>query len=453
MFHPVKRAALPLLSLLERTEIGRKALRVLRAANAVAHGFRGERISLRAAALTYVTLFSLVPLASVSLGLLHLIDAGTFEARLRSVAFTVLAPGIHDDVRAFFDNFLRAAGSSAVGTVGFLVLLISAGTLLRNLDGSLNDLWNVRRRRPFLKRVVLYAAILVLGPVLTAVTLIGSGVAESALRHSLPVFAPLVLALGPAVLVIAALTSLYLYAPNAPVRPRSAIFGGVAAGLGWELARHVYASFAAGAFRYNPLYGALGAAPLFLMWIYVSWLLVLFGARLAYALDALNLRGLSATHSGHPRARELLAARVVQAATLAQLRGETPPLRRELAHRLRVADGFLAETLDQLEAAGLVELGWQGGVRPAGNPEELTLADISRAVGGIGAHLDEPSLQEWHEGDFSELQSLFQKADARAMELLRQMTWQELAELPSSPPTQRNPIIPEQEARQAAQNR
>lgn len=373
---------------------------------------------------------------------MHLIDATSFEEHLRTLTYTVLAPGIREDSAAFFDQFLRAAGSTAVGSLGFVVLLISAATLLRNLDGALNDLWNVRRRRAFLKRVVLYTAILILGPVLAALTLAGSGLARQTLEESAPIVAPLVLALGPVVLVVAALTLLYLYAPNAEVRLKSAVIGGVGAGLGWELARHLYAAFAAGAFRYNPVFGALGAAPLFLMWIYVSWLLVLFGARLAYALDAISFRGLAAVTRGHPRAREILGARIIQAATRALLRGENPPVRRELAQRLRVADEFLSETLDQLAAAGLVELGWQGGVQPAGNPDSLTLADISRAVGGVSAHLDEPSLREWQEEDFSDLHVLFQKADVRSVELLEKISWRELAHLASEgPATDQNPVL------------
>lgn len=424
---PLPRHLQRFVAALDRTELGRRGLKVLRAANAVAHGFRGERISLRAAALTYITIFSLVPLVSVTLGLAHSLDSSRFEARLRAVTFTVLAPGLRDESIAFFNHFLRAAGSSAAGGLGFIVLLVSAGTLLRNLDGSLNDLWNVRRRRPIYKRVVLYGAILVLGPVLTGVTLLGSRLAEQTLERWFPALASYLLVLGPPVLVILALAFLYLYAPNAPVRLRSACIGALGAGLSWELARHLYAAFAAGAFRYNPVYGVLGAAPLFLAWIYVSWLLVLFGARLAYALDAVTLRGLAAVTRGHPRARELLAAHVIQVATLAQLRGEHPPLRRELASRWRVADAFLGETLDQLAAAQLIELGWQGGVRPAGDPDTHTLADISRAVGGVGAHLDEPALREWQEHDFAEIQRLFNDADSLAIGRLGHMTWRELA--------------------------
>lgn len=430
------------LASLEGTPSGRRIGKVLRAANAVAHGFRGERISLRAAALTYVTIFSLVPLLSVALGLVHLIDASSFESHLRALTFTVLAPGIREDSAAFFDAFLRAAGSTAVGSVGFGMLLVSAATLLRNLDGALNDLWNVRRRRSILKRAVLYTAILVLAPVVAALTLAGTGLARDTLVELAPIVAPLVLALGPVVLVVASLTLLYFYAPNADVRFKSACLGGLVAGLGWELARHLYAVFAAGAFRYNPVFGALGAAPLFLMWIYMSWLLILFGARFSYALDAVSFRGLAAVTRGHPRAREILAARVIQTATRALLRGENPPVRRDLAVSLRVADEFLSETLEQLAAAGLVELGWQGGVQPAGDPDALTLADISRAVGGVSAHLDEPSLREWQEEHFTELHQLFQKADARSVDLLEKISWRELAQLAIEvDATEQNPVL------------
>src|SRR5207248_8399970 len=120
------------------------------------------------------------------------------------------------------------------------------------------------------------------------------------------------LTLGSTISSILVFTGIYKLAPHAPVRGRSALSGGIVGGLAWEIARHGYASFAALAFNYNPLYGSLSAAPLFLMWIYVSWWLMLFGARLSYAVEHAAFRGEFMDLITHPRARELVAARVAQ---------------------------------------------------------------------------------------------------------------------------------------------
>ena len=114
------------------------------------------------------------------------------------------------------------------------------------------------------------------------------------------------------VIAIGALTVLYVVTPNCKVHWRFALAGATVAGVLWSIARVLYSSFAAQTFRYGMLYGSLGALPLFLLWLYVSWLLVLFGARLAYALQTARRRSIWPSLFDHPRGTELAGVRVVQ---------------------------------------------------------------------------------------------------------------------------------------------
>jgi membrane protein len=336
-----------------------------------------------------------------------------------------------------------------VGTAGFLLLLVSSASLLRHLDASLNELWHVRRHRPLWVSAGLYALILLLGPVLAALSLLTSGLLHDGLLGAAAALAPLahlLLSLGQALVPVGALSLLYKLAPNVPVRWGSALGGGLFAGLAWWLVRGVYAEFAERIFRYDPVYGSLGALPLFLAWLYVSWLALLSGARLAYALEVASQRALG--HSvhlhHHPRARALVAAREAQAATQAFLTGTPPPRLRELALRLRVTEALLAEAVERMEEAGLVTLAWRRGVQPARAPSELTLDDIAHAVGTRSLERPAGSLEEPLDEEFARLESFFQQADHASAEHLARLSWVDLAGLadPALTTTVRAPALP-----------
>lgn len=419
---------------LEHTRTGGVLASSFFTGRAVLRGFRGERIALRAGALTYVTLFSLVPLTSVVLGLLHALDSTRLEEEVRGFVFALLAPGVREEGAALLFRFLKTAGSSTIGTVGFALLLLSSASLLRQVDASLNELWNVPHHRPWYVSGLVYLLVLLLGPVFAAISVVTTGALRALLLESAVVLGPLamiLLSLGRVSLPVVALTLLYKLAPNAPVRWRSAVAGGVFAGLSWELARRGYDAFALRIIRYDPIYGVLGAAPLFLFWLWLSWLAVLTGARLSYAVEVASQRalGISVELMHHPRARALVAARIAQAATTAFLAGEAPPRPVELARRYRVPTPLVLEAIGRMERAGLVTLAWRGGVQLARAPSELTLEDVLAAMGAFGLEPSASSLEEPLDAEFARLEAHLVQADAASAEHLRRLSWLDLAGL------------------------
>src|SRR5689334_15906751 len=141
---------------LRTTSGGRFAADTMSAMRAVVHGFRGENISLRASALTYATIFSLVPMLTVALAILQSLHQDAFQERLRRFVQELLAPGIREDTGAVLERFISRATGVAAGWIGFTVLAITAGALLRNLDESLNEIWNVRQDRKLWVRILIY---------------------------------------------------------------------------------------------------------------------------------------------------------------------------------------------------------------------------------------------------------------------------------------------------------
>ncbi|HYO71164.1 MAG TPA: YhjD/YihY/BrkB family envelope integrity protein, partial [Archangium sp.] len=174
---------------LERTRMGRFAMDTFVAVRGLARGFQGENIRLRAAALTYISVFSLVPLLTVVVALLGAYHQQEVQHRLRELIFAVMAPGVREESAAFLEGFLEPGHTTAIGSAGFLGLLFSAGSLLHNIDVSLNEIWGVKNHRPWVVRGLIYAGLLLLGPLMLAISFTGTGVVRSFLEGT---HAPLV---------------------------------------------------------------------------------------------------------------------------------------------------------------------------------------------------------------------------------------------------------------------
>jgi membrane protein len=422
------------------TPVGRFATDTYLAARAVVRDFQGENISLRAESLTYISVFALVPLVTLGLVLVQTLHQEEFERRMRTAIHMALAPGIQEQSAAFLDRFLSPGNSIAFGSVGFVALLFSASSLLRNIDGSVNEVWGIRRQRPILIRALIYLGLLVLGPFFLAASFSGTGAVRALIVDAGFSIAPQIVKITMAVLAMTGLTLLYFWTPYAKVAVRSALAGGLSAGLGWVLAKELYEEFAAQIFSYDKLWGSLSAIPLFLLWIYVSWLLVLCGARLSYAVEHASFRDSLWAFGNHPRALELVAARVATEATLASVEGQPPPLPRQLALRLRVPESFVHDAIDRLEEAGLLEVVRKGGVRPAKPPEEMSLAEIAGAVHGVSIPGGPETWTGPRAPGFEQFEALFREADCATADVLRKTTWADLiaplrqrAEAPAAP--------------------
>ena len=411
----------------EGTRVGRFAADTLRAARGLIHSFRGDSITLRAGNLTFITITSLLPLLAVVLALLHWLKQQQFEQRVFGFVQDVLAPGAHRDSDDYVRQFFVAASSRAAGGLSFVVLLFSSGILLRSLDVSLNEVWGVRRSRPLLISLILYAGMLLFGPTAVGLTLATtSGMRKLLQAVNLPFYSQL-LVLGSASSAVIVVTLLYKLAPHAPVRWRSALAGGLVAGLGWEIARNAYAGIARLFLSANPVYGALGIAPLFLMWLYLSWCLVLFGARLAYAVEHAAHRGVFLDLQHHPRARELLASRIAQLTTRAFLEKQPAPTASRLAKKLGVPAQLVGELVHQLESASLLTISRRGEVAPARDPSQLTLADVSAAVGGVAMLVRRDDTVSNSQG-YDEVEKIFSVGDDASVEKLSQISWVSLAD-------------------------
>ena len=236
---------------------GRRAVSLWRLTVAVFLGYRGEALALRAGNLTFITITSMVPLVAVIFSLLHAFNAKRIDPLVLKFFEDILSPGGRAQSEQTIRTFLSTANSRTAGSLSFVVVLVSSGLMLRHLDASLNDIWRVRQKRPILVSLGLYAGVLFVGPILIGISLLGSETLKNFLTWLDFPFSAQAYFIGGSVAALLVFTTLYKFAPHAPVPWKSALTGGAVAGVAWELARHLYGGIASLFFSANKVYGSL----------------------------------------------------------------------------------------------------------------------------------------------------------------------------------------------------
>jgi len=245
---------------------------------------RQERLPQAAASLTFTTLLSIVPFLAVSFALFTQFPMfSRFEAALEEHLLRSLLPAdIARTVLKYLHQF--AANASGLTLVGSLFLLATAVAMLLTVENIFNRIWNVKRNRPWLKRVGLYLLLLAVGPPALGVSLWATSYVAGVsmgLIGQLPPAARFVLNLGPVALGWVGLTCLFFYLPNTRVRLRDAIAGGLIASVALELGKRGFTAYLLKIPTYKAVYGAFAVFPLFLLWVYFSWLVTLAAALIA----------------------------------------------------------------------------------------------------------------------------------------------------------------------------
>lgn len=240
-----------------------------------------------AAALTYTTLFAVVPLMTVTFSVLSAIPFfHGMGGQIQTFIFSNFVPSTGATVQEYLQGFSIQARH--LTWVGILALAVTAYLMLLNIEQAFNVIWHIRQSRRGVSSFLLYWAILSLGPLL-----LGAGFAISTYvasftllsgPHPLPGAATLLRVL-PLVCSIAAFTLIYATVPNTRVPMKHALAGGVFAAVLFEAAKQLFSIYVGLFPSYELIYGAFAAVPLFLLWVYLCWLIILFGAELACSLS------------------------------------------------------------------------------------------------------------------------------------------------------------------------
>lgn len=245
-----------------------------------------------AAKLTYATLFAVVPTLTVAWAILRsLPQLGGLAADLDRLIFTNLVPATGEQVRAYIAGFSEQA-SNLTG-IGVAFLAVTALMMLMAIERRINAVWRLHRERSLLSSLLVYWALLTLGPVLLVAGIATSSFLLSAefLGNGAARVSPLVaqfLGVVPFFVEVALFSLLYIVVPNCSVPVRHGITGGLVAAILFEVAKAGFAFFVLRFNSYELVYGAFAAVPLFLLWVYISWSITLFGVVLVYVLGNLD---------------------------------------------------------------------------------------------------------------------------------------------------------------------
>lgn len=356
----------------------------------VARGFVRDRLLLRASALAYFTVLSMVPLLAIVVAVVSALGLGTELARL---AVAQLAAG-SPEAQSYILDVVERARIGGLGTLAGASLFLTTVFGIQNIESALNAIWGVRQPRSLARQLSDYLAVLIVAPVLLgaalslATTLRNEWLVQRLIEQ--PAFA-LALDLGlrwaPSIALAAGFAFLYGFLPNTRVRWSSAALGGAVAALLVLGAQDAYLRFSVGVARADSLYGSFALLPLLFAWIYVFWGVVLLGAEVAFAHEHLPLyrrevRALRAGTAEREAVGLLLACEIARA-----FRDGTPPWPADrLSEVLQVPVRTVRGVLADLAGAGVVVPldarehpdAWQL-ARPA---ERICVADLLAALRG-----------------------------------------------------------------------
>ncbi len=267
--------------------------RIFTFARFMARRFIDDNCFQAAGALAYTTLFALVPVLTAVLGVLTAFPVfGEWREQITRFAFENFVPAAGYVVQGYFTQFVDSASKATL--IGIAVLLFSAISLLLSIEDAFNRIWRVPKPRAVALRLVVHWAVLTLGPLLLVAALAASSwIAAMPLvaraDESLGIKAHLLGAL-PLSIEFFGLIASYRLIPNCRVRLRDAAAGALLATILFEIAKRGFTAYITNGSSYSQIYGALAIIPIFILWIYLSWLLVLLGASLAATLAAFDCR-------------------------------------------------------------------------------------------------------------------------------------------------------------------
>jgi len=409
-------------------------------------GFLRDQCMFRASALTYITMLSLVPLLAFAfsvakgLGAYGDLRSGTIDPFLErtfgveSVAEAVGMRGSFDQgvttlaeggdgaqgdassaqggaatdpnaaaqpleagsneslekLRGAIDNALdivEGTDVSSLGLFGLAILLFTVIKLLSAIERSFNEIWDVRRSRRLVRKVADYLSIVILVPILLVTATGISAVFERAAGElNISFFYKLVLASSSFLAIWVGFACIYLFMPNTKVRLSSALLGGVFGGSLWQLAQVGHVKFQIGMANFNALYSGFAALPIFMIWVWVSWLTVLLGAELASAHQSEpGYRDIVRSRDEDHAFRQIHALRAVMRVTRAFLRGDPPRTVPMLADEVGCSQRSTQALLAPLRDAGIIVFGGEereATVLLGRDPSQVTVKEVLDALRG-----------------------------------------------------------------------
>jgi membrane protein len=364
-------------------------LKSLQFVMAVGREFFADNCLLHASSLAFTSILSFVPFLAVMFALLKGFGA---EIELEILVLNHLALGSEAAVDAIF-TYISNTNMAKLGTFGVMFLLVTVLTLLNSIEKSFNYIWRVNETRSMARLFADYLSITIFGPILilAAISMTTTLESQGLVQYfiGIDVVGNIILILFkilPYLAMWAVFTGLYLFMPNTHISLRAALLGGAFGGILWQLLQWGYVTFQVGVTRNNAIYGTMAALPVFMLWIYISWVIVLLGLEVTFAIQ--NFRTIRQEFRGDKLSadgRESAALAILLTATATFIQGEKPLTVEDFSLRLNLSHRFIQQSLSFLVQCGFLSEVAQGkdalnAYQPAIDIGSLPLYEVLRRM-------------------------------------------------------------------------
>jgi membrane protein len=355
--------------------------------------FYEDKCDLRASALTFYSLLSIVPVIAMAFGVAK---GFGLEKLLQAQLLAKLEgqPEVADRLIGFARSLLENTKGGAIAGVGVVILFWTVVKLLGNIEVALNDVWGVKKARSLGRKLTDYLSVVMIGPVLfvtasSVAVLLTTRITSMIERLSFLGYAVGIIVFFlkflPYAVIWVLFTFMYVFMPNTKVQLKSGLWGGIVAGTIYQIAQYAYIKFQIGVANYGAIYGSFAALPLFLVWLQLSWLIVLFGAEISFARQNMAAYEFEPDCSKLSRSfRRIVALIITHSCIKAFLQAQKAPTA-EIAQQLEIPIRLVRSTLFELTEAKILSEVRAGesediGFQPGCHIDDLTVTKILAAL-------------------------------------------------------------------------
>jgi len=361
-------------------------------------GFREDKVQLRASALTFNTLLSIIPVAAIAFGIAQSFG---FKERLEIEIRNALEgqEEVMNWILQTTENFLQSSSSGFIAGIGLVILLWSVMQVLNHIEKSFNHIWQIKKSRPWIRKFADYLSIMLVAPVFIVVsgsvtvylnTKMSSISEQTLVLSTLKPALMFLLKMIPYIIMWLVLTMLYMVMPNTRVKFKSAFVAGVIAGTLFQLVQLLYINSQVGVSRYSAIYGSFAAFPLFIVWMQISWLVVLMGAEISFAnqnvsryefeYESLNVNSYQ---------KRILTLQILNIIVKSFLAGDNPVGATELSKNIQIPVRLARDILYNLNLAGLItEINVENPrarlYQPSMDPGKMTMEYVLSRIEKVG---------------------------------------------------------------------
>lgn len=326
-------------------------------------GFNEDRVQLQASALTYYTLLSIIPVVAMAFGIAKGFGLEKYlEMQLQEALSG--SEQVYEWIISFSHSLLQTTKGGLIAGIGMLILVFTVIKVLNNIEKSFNDIWQISKPRRWSRKLSDYFAMMLIAPIF----LIMSGSATIFITTQIENIAENIAILGfispvllflvrliPYMLIWMIFTLVYMVMPNTNVKFSSALIAAIIAGTLFQLAQWGYIHFQIGVSRYNTIYGSFAALPLMLLWMQISWLIILFGAEISFANQNVeNYEFEAETSNISPYSKKIFSLYVLNYLTRNFYYNKPPVTSWDISHELKISNKLVRNILNDLSKTKLI---------------------------------------------------------------------------------------------------